>query len=147
MLLSRVFAHCKFFVMAPDGAVLDYGEPYQSPNASLDDPLDEYETSLSDDGNVMVSQQAPIHLAIVNHHEAVVEAFIQHKGKSALLPLLFSFILTLQQKKRVNESNLATEKRLLETLPSIKVCTTFRLDANNSAVVQISAIVVVERRG
>lgn len=62
--------------------VLDYGEPYQSPDRSLTEAADSEERSYDEDLviNLEVSQQTAIHLAIVNHHEEVVEAVIQHKG-------------------------------------------------------------------
>lgn len=63
-------------------AVLDYGEPYHSPDTSLVDSSGQEEEYCNDNDGATVSQQTPIHLAIVNQHEAVVEAFIQHKGTS-----------------------------------------------------------------
>lgn len=68
--------------------VLDYGIPYQSPDrgqsvteyhhqVELDD---EEDTTSIPDADVIVSLQTPIHLSIVNRHETVTQAFIDHKG-------------------------------------------------------------------
>lgn len=70
-------------------AVLDYGVPYQSPdsNERTTPPHDDHQVELEDDEEetpsvpTVLSLQTPIHLAIVNGHEAVTQAFIDHKGK------------------------------------------------------------------
>ena len=63
--------------------MVDYGEPYQSPDGSL---VEHQQVEDSENGveNGFVSQQTAIHLAIVNQHEDVVEAFIEHKGVNKL---------------------------------------------------------------
>ena len=72
-------------------AVLDYGLPYQSPDSDRITPTDihhwgeledgnEEETTLIPADDAVVSLQTPIHLSIVNRHEAVTQAFIHHKG-------------------------------------------------------------------
>ncbi|XP_067934786.1 rabankyrin-5-like [Watersipora subatra] len=69
-----------------DNELLDYGAPYQSAEESaleLDEEEDEEEEEDSYGDSytegVVASQQTAIHLAIVNQHETVVEAFLQHK--------------------------------------------------------------------
>lgn len=64
----------------------DYGEPYLSAGEDLQTLSydDEYENE-ANKSDEEVSLQTPIHLAIVNSHIAVVEAFIEHKGNYRLL--------------------------------------------------------------
>lgn len=78
-------------VNGESSAVLDYGLPYQSPDRDGITPTeihhqgeledgDEEETALIPADDAVVSLQTPIHLSIVNRHEAVTQAFIDHKG-------------------------------------------------------------------
>ena len=61
---------------------MDYGQPFEALQISEPEEKIHAQTEITLDES-QASQQTPVHLAIINHHEEVVEAFIKHKGNGS----------------------------------------------------------------